>query len=99
MVSIQVEQKVWDLQECPKFFQSLQFMPKANSDSPLVTLEASGARLDRKVVHLASIALLAVFGKYLHIAPPTHIIAPPTGPEKHMKEPHQVKTVIESELL
>ena len=47
----------------PKFFQSLQFTAKPNSGSAMVTLEASGARLDRKVVHLASVALLAVFGK------------------------------------
>ena len=62
-VPIQVERRVWDLPECPKFFQSLQFTAKPNSGSAMVTLEASGARLDRKVVHLASVALLAVFGK------------------------------------
>ena len=89
---------MWDLPECPKFFQSLQFTAKPNSGSAMVTLEASGARLDRKVVHLASVALLAVFGKQSYF--PAHSpIAPPTGLRSHMKEPHQVKTVIESELL
>ena len=63
-VNIQVEREVWDTNGCTAFLQKLNFEPSGKSHTmPWVTLSAPAMRLDRKTLHFAATALIAVYGK------------------------------------
>ena len=63
-VHIQVEREVWETNGCTTFLQKLNFelLGKGRS-APWVTLSAPAARLDRKTLHFAATAIIAVFGE------------------------------------
>ena len=63
-VNIQVERDVWDTNGCTAFLQKLNFEPSGKSHTmPWITLSAPAMRLDRKTLHFAATALVAVYGK------------------------------------
>ena len=63
-IQVQVEREVWDVAGCPEFFQRLQFdVSKTHSHTPWILLTAPASKLDRKTLHFAATAVLAVFGE------------------------------------
>ena len=63
-VHIQVEREVWETNGCTTFLQKLNFeLSGKGRSTPWVTLSAPAARLDRKTLHFAATAIIAVFGE------------------------------------
>lgn len=63
-VHIQVEREVWETNGCTTFLQKLNFeLSGKGRSTPWVTLSAPAARLDRKTLHFAATAIVAVFGE------------------------------------
>ncbi len=62
---VQLERSVWVVVGCVGFFQGLHFEPvKSESSSSWVTLTAPHTLLERKTLHNAATAILAVFGEW-----------------------------------
>ena len=66
---IQLQKEVWGRTGCREFLQKLNFEP-AHQDfhGPWVTLTSPVVKLDRKVLHLATTAIVAVFGEYMCVS-------------------------------
>ena len=63
-VQVQLEKEVWETNGCSEFLQSLQFEAvKPDPSSLWLTLTAPPTLLERKTLHNAATAILAVFGK------------------------------------
>lgn len=65
-VHVQLEKEVWGRAGCREFLQKLNFEPsRQDFHGPWVTLSSPVVKLDRKVLHLATTAIVAVFGKWI----------------------------------
>ena len=62
-MEIQLEREVWQLAECPTFFQHLRFSLPSHTSLQTVVLQSPAKRLDAKAIHHAVTSVLAVFGK------------------------------------
>ena len=65
-VQVQLEKEVWGRIGCREFFQNLNFEPihrDREFRGSLVTLTSPVVKLDRKMLHFATTAIMAVFGE------------------------------------
>ena len=98
---IQLEKEVWGRPGCSEFMQKLNFEPsRRDMRGTWVTLSSLPVKLDRKTLHLATTAIVAVFGKF-HMLSCSYIHYPlSTGPENSLPSTSAHKSTIEtSELL
>lgn len=66
-VQVQLEKEVWGRAGCREFLQKLNFEPsRQDLHGPWVTLTSPVVKLDRKILHLATTAIVAVFGENIH---------------------------------
>lgn len=72
---MQLERDVWVINGSVSFFQGLHFEPlKSESSLSWVTLTAPHTLLERKTLHNAATAVVAVFGESTEIAQPYMVI-------------------------
>ena len=62
-VQLQMEREVWGANGCSEFFRQLHFEPSGRDPTPWVVLTAPASKLDRKTLHFAATAVIAVFGE------------------------------------
>ncbi len=63
-VRIQLEKGVWSEAGCKEFFQRLNFeLVPHDQNGSRVTMTAPVVKLERKMLHFATTAITAVFGK------------------------------------
>lgn len=63
-VHVKLEKEVWGRAGCREFLQKLNFeASQQDVRSPWVTLCSPAVKLDRKTLHFATTAIIAVFGK------------------------------------
>lgn len=63
-VHVKLEKEVWGRAGCREFLQKLNFEPaRQDFHGASVTLCSPAVKLDRKTLHLATTAIVAVFGR------------------------------------